>query len=253
MFYRIVLTFLLLISSAFAADFQEILPAGKMEKMSYEIKTFKPQETVNFNDVKIASNRDGTITINQTLEIPNQSVTIYSTEHYDGKSLRLMNSENSFKFPRQVSEKLKTDSLVIKAEITGDSMDITANADIIQVGKIPFRDDCITSTGSQLMARSMNFKIGQSKHYSFINLLMLSNKQFSQVSVVDSVIGREEVTTSLGTYDCYKVVNLVPGTKGYTFYTAGERHLPIKIELVDPANDEILMTLILKKYERVDI
>nr|MBN2276640.1 hypothetical protein [candidate division Zixibacteria bacterium] len=248
MIYRL-LCLAIMISTAQASDFLDKWPTGKTESMTYEIRTFKPSETTNYNRVSITKGNDGVFTVKQTMEIPGQKVKITSLEKYVGRNIRLISSENTFKFPEIMKEKLKTDSLVIKAKVVGDSLDITANADIVQVGKIAFGPDCVTSTGSQLMARSMDFEVGKTIKYSFVNLLQLSNQQFSPIEVIDSVVGRQQVTTPLGTFDCYKVSNTVPGTKGYSYYTADQVRLPVRIELVDPESEEILMTLILQNYE----
>jgi hypothetical protein len=130
-----------------------------------------------------------------------------------------------------------------------DTLMVTANADIIQTGKIPIEGDYITGTGTQLLSRNMDFTTGSTSKYTFFNLLKLGEKPYMPVQATDSIVGKEEVETPAGTFECYKVKNIVPGIIGYSYYTTDNRHIKVKTELIDPQSGKVSMTHILQKYE----
>lgn len=246
-----VLFLLLLSSNLFAGDLLNNWTPGKTETMTYEIKTIVPRETINYNNVVItrpADNKD-IINVRQTLDISNQNIKIVSEETYSFKNLLLNSSINHFYMPPVAVEKLGTDSLIVKANRKGDTLFITTNSEKIPPGSMPFSANMTTTTGSQLFARNMDFAVGKSYTYSYVNLLRLSGQSFQTMEVTDSVVSTEKITTPLGTFDCYKVMNSVPGAIGYSYYTTDSRHLPVLIELLNPSTNEQLMTLTLQKYE----
>lgn len=250
MFARLSLLFLLS-SAAVAGEFIDNWPSGKTEKLSYEIRTFLPRETENYVHIEITrdSIQSNNFTVRQTLEMPGRSLTIKSLEEYSSDTLRLISSRKHFQLPPKVREKLKTDSLIIEAVPFHDSITISSSAMIAQTGAMPFPDRCVTSTGSQLILRDMNFKIGGTSEYSFINLLKFGERTFKVVPVVDSVTGKEVVTTPAGTFECFKVKNMVPGAMSYSYYSTDRRHIPVRIELIDPKTGEISRTHVMQKYE----
>jgi hypothetical protein len=250
MIYRL-LILIILGTIASAGEFLDTWPPGKAEKLTYEIKTYIPRETVSTNHVDIVRPEDNKdiLVITQNLEIPHQSIRMTSIERYDCRNIRLISSENHLKFPPQAKERFGTDSVIVRAKTVGDSLQIASNVDAVPSMTIPFPDDMITSTGSQLVARNMKFETGSSLRYSFINLLILFDSTPVPQEVTDSVLGKETVSIPLGTYECYKVKNTVPGGIGYSYYTTDERHIPIKIVLMDPREMKPSMTLILQKHE----
>ncbi|PKK83927.1 MAG: hypothetical protein CVT49_05745 [candidate division Zixibacteria bacterium HGW-Zixibacteria-1] len=246
-----VIFLLFLASNLFAGDLVDNWTPGKTEKMTYEIKTIVPKETINYNNVVIsrpADNKD-ILNIKQTLDISNQSIKIVSEENYSFKDLRLISSINHFFMPPMAIERLGTDSLIVKATRKGDSLFITTNSDKVPPGSMPFIGEMTTTTGSQLFVRNMNFTVGKSYKYGYINLLRITGQSFQIMEVIDSVISQEKITTPMGTYDCYKVLNTVPGALGYSYYTTDARHIPVLIELLNPETKEQVMTLTLQKYE----
>lgn len=246
-----VLFLLLLSSNLYAGELMKNWAPGKTETMTYEIKTIVPRETINYNNVVItrpADNKD-IINIKQTLDISNQDIKIVSEENYSFKDLLLNSSINYFYMPPAAIEKLGTDSLIVKANRKGDTLFITTNSEKVPPGSMPFSTDMTTTTGSQLFARNMDFTVGKSYTYSYINLLRVTGQSFQKMEVTDSVVAIEKVTTPLGTFDCYKVLNTVPGALGYTYYTTDPRHLPVLIELLYPETKEKVMSLTLQKYE----
>ncbi|UCD95320.1 MAG: hypothetical protein JSU69_04520 [Candidatus Zixiibacteriota bacterium] len=250
MIYRL-LFLIFLGTAAVAGEFLDNWPPGKTEKLTYELKTLIPRETISYNHVEIVRSKDNQdiFIISQSLEIPHQSIRMVSIEKYDRRNIRLISSENHLKFPPQMKQRYGADSIVVKARTVGDSLKIVSSVEAIPSTTIPFPDDMITSTGSQLLARSMEFKTGGTLTYSYINLLILFDSQPVPQEVTDSVLDKESVSIALGTYECYKVKNTVPGSVGYSYYTADERRIPIKIVLMDPQGQKPSMTMILQKYE----
>jgi len=246
-----ILFLLFLASNLFAGELVDNWPRGKTEKMTYEIKTLKPRETINSNHVEITRSKDGKdiFVVDQTLHIPNQAVKIRSLEEYSAKNLLLLSSTNEFYLPPQAIQSLGTDSLIIKAIRKGDSLFIESNSDKAPAGAILAADDLTTSTGTQLVVRNMDFRKDQAYDYSFINLLRMTGQSFQPQSVHDSVISVVKITTPVGTFDCFKVSNQVPGAKGFSYYTTDSRRIPMLIELIDPQTDELIMTLTLQEYE----
>ncbi|MEW5925610.1 MAG: hypothetical protein AB1746_16630 [Candidatus Zixiibacteriota bacterium] len=246
-----VLFLLFLTSNLFAGDLLDNWAPGKTETMTYEIKTIVPRETINYNNVVItrpADNKD-ILSVKQTLDISNQGIKIVSEEIYAFKDLRLSSSVNHFFMPPVAVEKLGTDSLIVKANRKGDTLFITTNSDKVPPGSMPFTNNMTTTTGSQLFARNMDFTIGKNHKYSYVNLLRVSGQSFQMMEVTDSIVSIEKITTPLGTFDCYKVLNTVPGALGYSYYTTDSRHLPVLVELLYPETKEKVMTLTLQKYE----
>ena len=246
-----VLFLILLGTAAVAGEFLDNWPPGKTEKLTYELKTLMPGETTSYNHVEIVRSKDNQdiFIVTQNLDMPHQSVRMVSIEKYDRRNIRLISSENHLKFPPPAKQKYGTDSIVVKATTDGDSLKIVASVDAIPSTTIPFPDNTITSTGSQLMARSMEFKTGGTLTYSYVNLLILFDSQPVPQEVTDSVLARESVSIPLGEFECYKVRNTVPGSVGYSYYTADERHIPIKIVLMDPQGQEPFMIMTLQKHE----
>ena len=106
-----------------------------------------------------------------------------------------------------------------------------------------------TTVGFRLVSRNMDFKIGNVRDYEFINLLTLKDTISKAPEARDSIMGIENVRTPAGTFDCYKVKNMVSGSESYNYYTTDARHIPVKTEIIDPKSGQPTMTQILQKYE----
>ena len=63
-------------------------------------------------------------------------------------------------------------------------------------------------------------------------------------------IGTENVTTPLGSFECYKVKNIVPGGFGYSYYTKDNEHLPVMTELIHPETGKPMSTVTLVKVNK---
>jgi len=206
-----VLMLLLLASSLFAGELNDKWPPGKTEKMTYEIKILKPNEVINYNYV--------------------------------------ISSSNKFFLPPGALASLGVDTLVIEAVRKGDSLYITSNSDKGPSETLALESGVMTSAGSQLAIRDMNLETGRVYKYSYINLLRFTGKSYQIQDVTDSVLNIEKITTPIGTFDCYKVRNRIPGAVGFSYYTADYKHIPLLIELLDPESNETIMTLTLQEYE----
>jgi len=246
-----VIFLLLLASNLFAGELIDNWPRGKTEKMKYEIKTFKPRETVNYNYVEISRTKGDKdiFIVQQKLDMPSQQIKINSKEEYAAKDLRLLFSVNEFLLPERAIQTFGTDSLVIEGKRKNDSLYITSNAATAEISAIALEDRFTTSTGTQLIVRNTDFSEGMVYSYSWVNLLKFSGQAFQKQTANDSVTSIVAITTPVGTFDCFRVANIVPGAKGFSYYTTDNRHIPMLIELINPENDEILMTLTLQEYE----
>jgi len=246
-----VLMLLLLASSLFAGELNDKWPPGKTEKMTYEIKILKPNEVINYNYVEITRSNDGKniFHVRQTLEMPIQSIKIISEEKYSAGDLNLISSSNKFFLPPGALASLGVDTLVIEAVRKGDSLYITSNSDKGPSETLALESGVMTSAGSHLAIRDMNLETGRVYKYSYINLLRFTGKSYQIQDVTDSVLNIEKITTPIGTFDCYKVRNRIPGAVGFSYYTADYKHIPLLIELLDPESNETIMTLTLQEYE----
>jgi hypothetical protein len=227
-------------------------PADRIEKLTYEITTHMPKETKNSLYVEIRRTNDSlpAFVMTQHLTIPLQSLEIYSVEKYDARSLQLLSSQNHFKIPDKAKEELGLDSVLVKAQPRDDSLVVTSNSFIAPAGRIPFSSDLITTSGALLVSRNMDFEVGRSVSYQYINLLKLGSSEIKPVNATDSVIGVQTISTPAGRFECFKVKNTVAGgTYGYSYYTKEQPHLPVRTELVDPQSGNISMSIILLKSE----
>lgn len=245
---------LLMASSAIAGDLLENWPPGQTEKMSYEIRTFKPRETVSYRYIEITrSKTDSAIfTIKHTMELPDQDITIISLEKYRGEDFYFLESDNYFLFPESAKEKFGTDSLHIRAIRKGDSLKIKASGSPGVTGVISFPEGTTSNIGSLLLSRNMDFKVGNFNDINYVNIIKLSGQIPEIAKVRDSVIDVIEVFTPAGTFECYKVKNIVPETHGYTFYDKNNRHVMVKTEIVYAKNDNPYMTHTLTGYEVIN-
>jgi len=254
MIFRLLfLLFLCLASSISAGDFFEKWKPGQTEELKYEIKTFLPKVTTSYQNVKITrdTENENIINVYLKLDIPSTSTIIRSMEKYNISDLKLVESLNYFKLPPGSKESIGTDSIAHKAFPEGDSLIIAARDNKMVVpGKIYFPSNTVTTTSSTVLSRAGDFAIGQSRSYKFINLLKITGKQFELADITDSITAIVEVDTPLGKMECYQIMNIVAGGFGYTYFTTDERHLPVKVELMDPESpDKPAMTILLTEVK----
>jgi len=242
----------LLAASTFAGDLFDNWPAGKTETLLYNINTIKPQKTSNSLKMTVTRTTAETpeFIIEQALDIINQGVSISVTETYTGKDLQLTKTTNLFRFPPEATAQLGVDSLVITGTREGDSLDITSTLPrMVPPCKVAMDKELVTSSGSLLTTRNMEFKKGTTRTFRFVNLLVLTGQVYSPVEIIDSVAGEMQVTVPAGTFDCYKVKNTSPGGFGYSYYSKDKGHAPVRTELIDPATNEVVMEVVLTKRE----
>ncbi|MFH2035910.1 MAG: hypothetical protein ABIJ45_05865, partial [Candidatus Zixiibacteriota bacterium] len=231
MIYRLIF-FICLAGNLWAGDFYANWKPGHTEQLKYEIKTFQPKETISYQYLEIMRDADNKeiLHINQVLDMPASSITIKSEEKYNISDLRLIESLNYFKFPPSAVERMGTDSVALKAFTKDDSLVIATRSTKLAVpGTIFFPSGSVTNTASSTLARDIDFKIGQTRYYKFINLLKLTGKAYQLTEASDSVIAIMEIDTPLGRKECFQVKNIVQGGYGYTYYMNDNRHLPVKV------------------------
>jgi len=248
------LTFLLafLTAAAIAAESPETWPPGQTEELTYEIKTRLPRETTNDNIVKIEKTDDSlpVFIIHQTLEIPAQFMKIVTREVYDGRNLELISSENTISIPEEAKEQLHVDSVVVSARRTEDTLDVVTNSYIAPSGRVIAGPDLTTNVGSILVSRYQNFDSDSSREYESVNLIKLGSEKVETFTARDSVVGIQQVSVPAGDFKCYKVLNMVSGVHGYTYYAVEENLVPVLIELIDPQSGQPSMTVTLQEYRR---
>lgn len=242
---------LILATAVYATDFIDNWEPGKVEKLFYEIRTYKPAETVNNLELEIERSKDKepTFIVKQVLTIPGQSLVMHSKEIYTGEDLKIVSSENFHKLPIKAMKHLKVDTLVTKGQADKGKFKITFNSIELPESEIPLTEHLTTTVGFRLVSRNMNFKIGSTFEYDFINLLSLTDTISKAPDAKDTVIGIERIRTPAGNFECYKVKNLVTGSESYNYYTTDAKHIPVKTEIIDPLSGKPAMTIILQKYE----
>ncbi len=245
------LLILILATAVNAGEFIDDWEPDKIEKLTYEIRTFQPSETVNYSDLEITriKDKEPTFIVKQVLRIPSQAILIQSTETYAGENLQIVSSENSIKLPEQAAKKLEVDTLVIKARADKGELTISFNSHRLPRSVIPLTGPLTTTVGFRLVSRNMDFKIGNTFDYEFINLLTLADTISKAPKARDSIVGIEKIQTPVGSFECYKVKNMVSGSISYNYYTTDTRHIPVKTEIIDPRSGKLTMTLTLQKYQ----
>jgi hypothetical protein len=242
---------LLMATTVYASEFIDNWKPGKVEKLSYEVKTIVPRETFNYIDMTV-TRKDGPkpiFVIDQKLTIPSQLVIMFSTETYAGENLQIVSSENRYKLPDKAAKKAGIDTLVIAGQADSGKFKISFNTDKAPGSVLPLDKPLVTTVGYRLVSRNMDFKVGNYSDYGFVNLLTISDSISEVPMVRDSIIGTQEVETPVGDFQCYKVKNSVSGIESYNYYTTDARHIPVKTEIVDDRNGELVMTVTLQKYE----
>ena len=239
---------LLLSANLFAGDLVKNWPVGKKVTYDYNIKTYQPKETNNHSTLTVTKKADSLLVINQSIEIKAQSVIINSAEQYIGSDHKFKSSDNEIIIPNTHGQEIGHDTIMVTANDMGNGkIKIVGNRNDIITSYIN-NENLLTGTGALLYTRNMNFTVGSSATYNFVNFYQVAKeKEFHTIQVKDSVVGIENVTTSLGSFECYKVKNIVPGGFGYTYYSNDENHLMIKSELMHPETGEPMSTVTLVK------
>jgi len=244
-----ILFLLCLAGNLWGGDFFEKWKPGHTETLKYEIKTILPKETISYQSIEISREveNENILNIYLKLDMPANSIIIRSVEKYNIQEMKLIESLNYFKLPSSAIEQLGTDSIAHKAYTRGDSLVIAAkNNKLVTPGTLHFPASTVTTTASAILSRNNDFKIGKSQNYKFINLLKLNGQAFQLSEITDSISAIVEIETPLGKMECYQVMNIVAGGFGYTYFTTDERHLPVKVELMNPEKPtEPTMTVLL--------
>jgi hypothetical protein len=242
--------FILLSASVFAGDFIDSWKPGQTKTYQYQIKTFKPKETTNY--ITLTVTRDETekiaFTVNQKIEIPDQKISMNNTDKYEGDDLQLISSDNFIKFPKEMIAKMGVDTVRIKAVRKGDSLMISSNS-LAVPGHSITAQNIITATGSLFTSRNMNLQENQVTEYNYVNFMMISGKPYESIVARDSVVGHETLETTSGKFDCIKVKNIVANIYSYTYYTDDALRLPVRVELINPQDNQTVQTLTLMKTE----
>ena len=256
MFKKIVMILSCLMLFSFvvlAGNFTDNWPDGKTEKLQYEVITYGGDKQSNKGQNSITITRTGgkndIITITQNLNINNQAVTIKTNEKYDARTLRLILSDNYFYFAPEAKVIYGIDSLIVTARPDGESLEILASDSLAVSCRIPFYDDLVTGMGAMLLGRSCVFDTGWSQSYRQVNLINLTGQPYEIQNVTDSVIGEETISLAIGSYDCYKVMKIMPNILGFSYYDKEEDHLPIMIEAFDRTGMVRLMSIYLTGRE----
>lgn len=243
--------FLLIPLSVLAENFTDNWPDGKTEKLQYEIVTYG--ETTNKGQNSITVTRTGgdndIIIVTQELNINNRAVTIKTNELFDAQTFRLIKSDNYFYFASEAKVIYGIDSLKVTAQPVGESLEILASDTLAVSCRIPFYENLVTGMGAMLLGRSCVFDTGWSRSYRQINLINLTGQPYEIQNVTDSVIGEETIALAIGSYDCYKVMKIMPGILGFSYYDKEEDHLPIMIEAFDRTGMVRIMSIYLTGRE----
>ena len=242
---------MLMALAATAGDFLANWPAGKTEKLSYEMTIYVPSEMKTVTNVEITKSAkpDSVFVIKQSFDVPAQGVQIRTTEKYRISDLRFISSENMFKFPPEAKAQLGTDTVIIKAQALQDSLEVTSNTPLAPAGKMFLPDDLTTSIGSLLTARNYDFKAGAVRKYHQIDFLNFTGQPFSVEARGDSTIGEDSVIIPAGAFKCFKTIRPMGEQVGYTYYAKEKNHVPVMLEVVDPASGKLLTKIVLAKYE----
>jgi len=234
-----------------AGNFADSWPDGKTEKLQYEVVTYG--ETNNRGQNNITVTRTGgendIIIITQLLNINNQAVTIKTNEQYDTQTLRLIRSDNYFYFALEAKVIYGVDSLIVTAQPDGETLEILASDTLAVSCRIPFYEDLVTGMGAMLLGRSCVFDTGWSRSYRQVNLINLTGQPYEIQNVKDSVIGEETIALAFGSFDCYKVMKIMPNILGFSYYDKEEDHLPIMIEAFDRTGTVRIMSIYLTGRE----
>ncbi|HHI03224.1 MAG TPA: hypothetical protein ENL22_06860 [candidate division Zixibacteria bacterium] len=230
-----------------AGNFTDNWPNGKTEKLQYEVITYGEQNNKGQNSITVTrtGGEDDIIIVTQHLNINNQAVIIKSNEKYDAQTFRLIQSDNYFYFGPEAKVNYGIDSLIVTARPDGESLEILASDTLAVSCRIPFYDNLVTGMGAMLLGRSCVFDTGWSQSYRQVNLINLTGEPYEIEKVTDSVIGEETITLAMGSFDCYKVMKIMPNIIGYTYYSKKNDHLPIMIEAFDRTGTLRIMSIYL--------
>ncbi len=246
------LGFLMLLAlSAAAGDFFAGWPAGKTEKLSYELTIFVPSEMKTSTNVEITkmAKPDSVFVVRQIFDLPAQKIQINSTEKYRISDMKFISSENTFYFPPEAKAQLGTDTILISGRSVNDSIEVTSNTPLAPAGKVSNPNDLTTSIGALLTGRNFDFKPGAVRKYHQIDFLNFTGQPFTVEARSDSIIGEDNVTVPAGTFKCFKTVRSMGEQIGYTYYAKEKGNLPVMLEVINLASGKPLTKIVLTKYE----
>lgn len=243
--------FLFLSLSVSADNFTDNWPDGKIEKLKYEVITYGEQNNKGQNSITITrtGGDEDIIIVTQDLNINNQAVNIKTYEKFDAQTFKLISSDNYFYFDPATKLIYGVDSLIVTARPDGESLEILASDTLAVSCRLPFYDDLVTGMGAMLLGRSCVFDTGWSRNYRQVNLINLTRAPYEIQNVTDSIIGEETISLAIGSYDCYKVMKIMPSILGFSYYDKEEDHLPIMIEAFNRTGTVRIMSIYLTGRE----
>ncbi len=230
----------------FASDW----PVGKTQRMEYALTAFYPNYGTSHNTVEITriGNDTAFLAVRQIIDMADQKVRIVSEEQYD-VSGKLRHSLNTFYLPPEIAESLGRDTILITAWPEGDFLVIQSPKSPDSLIRIPGGADLVTGIGAILRARNAVFSLNEKREYRQVNLIMLSEENFEAVTVSDSVVAEETVSTTIGEFECLKVLKDLPDQYAYTYYSKNDRNLPVMIEGFDKKSLQRTMNITLVVYQ----
>jgi hypothetical protein len=234
-----------------AENFTDSRPRDRLEKLKYNIITYQPSENKGTSELSILRSFENrpVLYVTQILNISEGTLVITTKEKYYADSLSLIMSENYFSFSPAVMVHYGTDTLEITARPKGDSLEIISTDTLAISGSLPLAGNLVTGIGAMLNGRNGSFEIGHTRKYRQVNLINLTGQKFRAQAITDSVVSREKVALAIGNFDCYKVMKIMPGLIGYTYYSTDSNHIPIMIDAFDSTGTDRIMNIYLTNYE----
>ncbi|MCX6828077.1 MAG: hypothetical protein NT002_02170 [candidate division Zixibacteria bacterium] len=251
MIIRLLCLFLLAVATM-AGPFSANWPAGKSEKLDYDMTIYVPSEITNHVHIEITKSTGPApaFTLVQTLDVPSQSMKVKTTEKYRAEDMKFISSENFFKLPPEAVAQLGTDSILITAKAVKDSIEIVSSSPIIPSGTLYFPANLTTSVGAALTSRNSEFKTGTTRKFNMVNFISFTGQPVTVFEEGDSVLTDTTITTPAGTFKCAKVRSLGDvGAINFTYYCREKNNLPVMFEATDPSSGKPVAKLVLQKIE----
>jgi hypothetical protein len=251
MIIRLLCLFLLAVA-ALAGPFSANWPAGKSEKLDYDMTIFAPSEITNYVHIEITKSAGpaAAFTMIQTLDVPSQSMKVKTIEKYRVADMQFISSENFFKLPPEAMAQLGTDSILVTAKAVQDSVEVTSSSPIIPSGKFYLPANLTTSVGAALTSRNSEFKAGTTRKFNMVNFVSFTGQPVTVFEEGDSVLTDTTITTPAGTFKCVKVRSLGDvGAINFTYYCREKNNLPVMFEAIDPTSSKPVARLVLRKLE----
>ena len=249
---RLLFILLVLPAIVLSGDYPGGLRPGETEMMHYEVSTFhqNPGKAGNELTVSISNDDKPIITVTQTIEITGQNAKIISVEKYDADSHDLLESRNLILLPPEVKERIGTDSVEIVARPDQDKLVIKSNFSKLRPAVINFDKNLFTGLGYSIFSRLRKYTAGASFNYKQINLVNMTGIPFQAIDATDSVVSMNEtVTTTIGEYDCIKIMKLMPDIASY-IYISKEGNIPVMVEAFDRETNKRTMAITIDGYRK---